>query len=341
MRDTLLRKNLVPDPLLRVAIRFLLKNRLRHEDSGSGEAQQNKLRKLIEELRQSPIALNTIEANRQHYEVPARFFEIVLGKWLKYSCGFWPDAATTLDASEERMLDMTIERTGILNGQEVLDLGCGWGSFTLYAAGKYPKCRFTAVSNSSSQRRFILGRAKELGLANIRVITADINDFEPDNTFDRIVSVEMFEHVRNYEMLFERIYKWLKPGGKLFVHIFNHQKYAYKFEVKSERDWMARHFFTGGMMPSNHLLLYFTGRLNIEDHWVINGNHYSKTLEAWLQKMDASKREIMPLFAETYGRQATQFWVYWRIFFIACSETFRMSGGNEWQVGHYLFKKSS
>lgn len=341
MTDTLLRKNLVPDPLLRMAIRFLLKNRLKHENSGSEEAQQNKLRNLIEELRQSPVALNTLEANQQHYEVPARFFEIVLGKWLKYSCGLWPDAATSLDASEAHMLDLTIQRAGIANGHEVLDLGCGWGSFSLYAAGKFPQCRFTAVSNSSSQRSFILGRAKELGLANIEVVTADINDFEPDKTFHRVVSVEMFEHVRNYQMLFERIYQWLKPGGKLFVHIFNHHKYAYKFEVKSDRDWMARHFFTGGMMPSNHLLLYFAGRLNIEDHWVINGNHYSKTLEAWLQKMDAGKREIMPIFAKTYGNQAAQFWVYWRIFFIACSETFRMNGGNEWQVGHYLFRKSS
>jgi cyclopropane-fatty-acyl-phospholipid synthase len=258
---------------------------------------------------------------------------------LKYSCGYWPEKSTSLAQSEEKMLELTLERAGIDNGQKVLDLGCGWGSFTLFAADKYPDAQFTAVSNSASQRRFIEKRATELKLKNIKVITADINDFHPVEKYDRVVSVEMFEHVRNYQLLFSRINQWLRPEGKLFVHIFNHHKHAYKFEVRNERDWMARHFFTGGMMPSNHLLFYFSGGFSISGHWIVNGIHYSKTLEAWLKNMDSNKPEIMVIFNKTYGDMATQFRAYWRIFFMACAETFKMNRGNEWQVGHYLFKK--
>jgi cyclopropane-fatty-acyl-phospholipid synthase len=340
MTDALLKKNLIPDPLLRLVIRRLLKNRLKHERCSTAQEQQEKLTQLIEELKRSPIAVNTQDANRQHYEVPTRFFEIVLGPWLKYSCGYWPEKSTSLAQSEEKMLELTLERAGIDNGQKVLDLGCGWGSFTLFAADKYPDAQFTAVSNSASQRRFIEKRATELKLKNIKVITADINDFNPDDKYDRVVSVEMFEHVRNYQLLFSRINHWLRPEGKLFVHIFNHHKHAYKFEVRNERDWMARHFFTGGMMPSNHLLFYFSGGFSISGHWIVNGIHYSKTLEAWLKNMDSNKPEIMVIFNKTYGDLATQFWAYWRIFFMACSETFKMHRGNEWQVGHYLFEKN-
>jgi cyclopropane-fatty-acyl-phospholipid synthase len=339
MIDQLLKMNIVPDALLRLAIRQMLRNRLRSEATGSEDARQEKLNRLIVELIESPIAINTSDANEQHYEVPARFFQIVLGQWLKYSCGLWPDGVHTLGESEEKMLALTLERAGISDGHQVLDLGCGWGSFTLYAAGKFPKASFTAVSNSNSQRVFIQTKAKEMSLANVRVITADINDFDPEKKFDRVVSVEMFEHVRNYQLLFSKIHSWLNPGGKLFVHIFNHYKYAYKFEVRSDRDWMAKYFFTGGMMPSGDLLFNFADGFDVEEHWVINGMHYSKTLEAWLKKMDQYKAEIMELFAATYGNKARQFWGYWRIFFLACSETFKLNGGNEWRVGHYFFNK--
>ncbi|MBE0638474.1 MAG: class I SAM-dependent methyltransferase [Bacteroidales bacterium] len=294
---------------------------------------------LIEELKQSPIAIGTQEANEQHYEVPAEFFRLVLGPWMKYSCGLWPQGVNTLEESEIKMLDLTISRAGIEDGQRILDLGCGWGSFTLYAALKFPGAHFTAVSNSRSQRLFIEHRARELQLKNVRVITADINDFDPKEKYDRVVSVEMFEHVRNYELLFQRIHSWLNDDGKLFVHIFNHKKFAYKFEIHSDRDWMAKYFFTGGMMPSNHLLFYFANGFQIGGHWVVNGRHYSKTLEAWLRKMDDNKKLIYPLFGDIYGDEARRFWSYWRIFFMACSETFKLNGGNEWQVGHYLFVK--
>ncbi len=339
MTNQLLKRNLIPDLLLRMAIRKRLQNKLRNEDCGSETAQQEKLNRLIEELKQCPIAINTMDANRQHYEVPADFFQIVLGPWLKYSCGLWPDEVNDLKQSEEQMLDLTILRAGIDNGQQVLDLGCGWGSFTLYAATKFPGARFTAVSNSNSQRLFIQNRARAMNLENVMIITADINQFDPKEKFDRVVSVEMFEHVRNYQLLFAKIHSWLNPDGKLFVHIFNHHKYAYKFEVRSDRDWMAKYFFTGGMMPSYDLLFLFSEGFEVEGQWVINGNHYSRTLEAWLIRMDANKPQVMEIFQKAYGNQARLFWAYWRIFFMACSETFKLNGGHEWQVGHYLFRK--
>ena len=337
--DFLLEKNILPDALIRPAIRTRLKNTIRRERQPNRELQHKQRNKLIEELRSSPIAVNTADANEQHYEVPAGFYEIVLGPWLKYSCGYWDDNITTLQSSEEKMLELTIERAEIKTGSEILDLGCGWGSFSLYAANKFPDKHFTAVSNSHSQRKFIEGRARELGIKNLDVITSDINDYNPAQQFDRIVSVEMFEHVRNYDRLFKKIRSWLVKSGKLFVHIFNHKKYAYKFEAERKSDWMARHFFTGGMMPSDELLFSFSRGFKIDGHWNVNGKHYSKTLEAWLEKMDQNKVAIMEIFMDTYGEEAKKFWVYWRIFFMACSETFRMNGGNEWQVSHYLFEK--
>ena len=223
--------------------------------------------------------------------------------------------------------------------RSILDIGCGWGSFSLYAAKKFPDKLFTAVSNSNSQRRYINDKALSMGVKNLQVITSDINDFNPGKKFDRVVSVEMFEHVRNYEKLFQNIHSWLLPKGKLFVHIFNHKNLAYKFEVKDKSDWMARHFFTGGMMPSDELLFNFSNGFKLGGHWNVNGTHYSKTLEAWLEKMDSNKTEVMEIFKNTYGDQAKKFWAYWRIFFLACSETFNMNHGNEWQVSHYFFEK--
>ncbi len=341
MIDFLLQNSLLPDWALRIAIRRMLRNRLSREKCSTEEAQRDKLNELINELRHSPIAINTSEANQQHYEVPAEFFRLVLGPWMKYSCGLWPEGVNTLEESEAKMLDLTISHAGIENGQRILDLGCGWGSFTLYAAQRYPDTSFTAVSNSVSQRVFVEHRVRELKLKNVKAITADINDFDPMEKFDRVVSVEMFEHVRNYELLFQRILSWLKDDGRLFVHIFNHRKFAYKFEVKNESDWMARHFFTGGMMPSGDLLFHFSNDFTTAGQWTINGNHYSKTLEAWLKNMDRNKNLIFPIFERVYGAEANRFWSYWRIFFMACSETFRLNGGAEWQVGHYLWRKKS
>jgi len=337
--DKLLEKDLKLDFLIRMGIRQLLKTRLKNEKKATAELQQQHLMELIDELKSSPIAINTQDANAQHYEVPAEFYEIVLGPNLKYSSGYWQSNDDTLKESELQMLELTIERADIQNGQTVLDLGCGWGSFSLFAAEMFPNSDFIAVSNSNSQRKFIENRASEKGLKNLKVYTADINDFNPLEKFDRIVSVEMFEHVRNYEMLFSRIHSWLKKEGKLFVHIFTHHTYAYKFEVETDKDWMAKYFFSGGMMPSDNLLFYFSEKFKTAGHWKVDGTHYSQTLEAWLAKMDENKAQIMSLFREVYGQEATKFWAYWRIFFMACSETFAMNNGREWGVSHYLFEK--
>ena len=238
------------------------------------------------------------------------------------------------------MLQLTCDRAELKDGQDVLELGCGWGSLSLFMAAKYPESNFIVVSNSRTQKIFIDEQAVKRNIQNLTVITADINNFSIDKKFDRVVSVEMFEHMRNYQKLMQLIASVLKPNGKLFVHIFTHKTFAYKFEVKDETDWMSKYFFTGGIMPSDHLLLYFDEEMNIENHWHVSGLHYSKTSEAWLNNMDRHKTQIMPLFAKTYGEvNALKWWVYWRIFFMACSELWKFNGGHEWIVSHYLFKK--
>ncbi|MCE9597767.1 MAG: cyclopropane-fatty-acyl-phospholipid synthase family protein [Spirochaetia bacterium] len=312
--------------------------RLREVNAGSIEERQEQLIAFIEMLRGSPIAVHTSEANEQHYEVPAQFFELVLGKRLKYSSAYWGQAKT-LDAAEEEMLDLTCKRAELLDGQDILELGCGWGSLTLYVAEKFPNSRITAVSNSNGQRQFIEARAAERGLANIRIITADMNSFSSDQRFDRVVSVEMFEHMRNYHLLFQKIYDLLKPGGKLFVHIFVHARYPYLFEVKDDTDWMAKYFFTGGTMPSADLLLYFKEPMTIEKHWAVNGMHYAKTARAWLENADLNKDRVMDVLRAGYGSKAAQWFEYWRIFFMACEELFAWNRGEEWLVNHYRFGK--
>jgi cyclopropane-fatty-acyl-phospholipid synthase len=338
--DQLVEKNLIPDFLIRNQIRKLLRQRLRDEDKGSPEANKANLLKLITELKASPIAINTADANEQHYEVPTEFYQYCLGKHLKYSSGYWKEGVTDIDTSERDMLELTCERAELADGQDVMELGCGWGSLSLFMAAKYPNSRFTVVSNSRTQKIYIDEQAKQRGIANLEVITCDINNFSIGKKFDRVVSVEMFEHMRNYQRLMKLVADALKPDGKLFVHIFTHKTLAYKFEVKDETDWMSRYFFTGGIMPSDDLLFYFDDDLVKDQHWIVNGMHYSKTSEAWLENMDKHKPQIMPLFEKTYGKdQATKWWVYWRIFYMACAELWGFNNGNEWMVSHYLFTK--
>lgn len=338
--NSFLEKDNIPDFIIRKGIRNLLKQRLHQENKGNTEIQQAHFMKLVEELKNSPIAINTSDANEQHYEVPTKFYQYCLGKHLKYSSGYWKEGVTDINTSEKDMLELTCQRAELKDGQSVLELGCGWGSLSLFMAAKYPKSAFTVVSNSRTQKLYIDEQAKSRGIQNLTVITADINVFTLDTNFDRVVSVEMFEHMRNYQLLMQKVANLLKPQGRLFVHIFTHKEYAYKFEVIDETDWMSKYFFTGGIMPSDHLLLYFNEHLSIDKHWHVNGMHYSKTSEAWLQNMDKHKAEIIPLFEATYGKDnAVKWWVYWRIFYMACAELWRYNDGNEWIVSHYLFQK--
>jgi len=337
--EKILASGFVPDFVIRQAIRAQLEEKLGTESRGGSEEASERLMAYAAEIRQSPIAIETGAANEQHYEVPAEFFEKVLGKKLKYSSGFWPQGVETLDASEDAMLDLYVKRARLENGQDILDLGCGWGSLSLYLAERFPMSRVLGVSNSATQRAFILARAEEKGLKNLQILTSDMNQFDTDWRFDRIVSIEMFEHMRNYEKLFERVSGWLKPDGLLFVHVFAHREFAYPFVAEGTQSWMAKYFFTGGQMPSEDLFLFFQKDLRILKRWRVSGVHYQKTCEAWLKKMDAARSSLAPLFEKTYGAESRKWWVYWRVFFMACAELFGYEEGEEWFVAHYLFTK--
>ncbi|HTU64582.1 MAG TPA: cyclopropane-fatty-acyl-phospholipid synthase family protein [Steroidobacteraceae bacterium] len=343
---TLLERDLVPDFLIRRRIRSLLAARLREEDLGDPERQQQRLQDFVQQLAASPVAIETAAANEQHYEVPTEFYRHVLGKHLKYSSGYFESPADApaagLDAAEARMLALTCKRARLADGERILELGCGWGSLSLWMASNYPNARITAVSNSRTQKEHIDAAARERGLANLEVITRDVNalDFPADTRFDRVVSVEMFEHMRNYRTLLARIASWMAPAATLFVHIFTHRRFAYPFEVRDDTDWMAKYFFTGGIMPSDDLLLYFQRDVTLLEHWQVPGWHYSLTSEAWLQNMDRQRERIMPVLVRTYGAPAAlRWWVYWRVFFMSCAELWGYDRGREWLVSHYLFEK--
>jgi cyclopropane-fatty-acyl-phospholipid synthase len=341
MIDWLLERNAIPDRAIRLGIRRLLKRRLRDETEPTAQARRARLRAYVEDLKGKPIAEDTAAANEQHYEVPAAFFRLCLGRRLKYSGCLYPTGSESLDQAEEAMLALYVERAQLADGQNVLELGCGWGSLSLALAERFPEMRITGVSNSLSQREFIETEARKRGLGNLRILTCDMNAFDiAPGQFDRVVSIEMFEHMKNYQRLLAAIARWMKPDGLLFAHVFTHRQFAYAFVARDRTDWMARHFFTGGQMPSHDLLSFFQDDLRLVADWKVSGLHYRRTAEHWLQNMDRHRAEILPLFVDVYGPdQALKWWVYWRVFFMSCAELWGYADGEEWLVSHYLFRK--
>jgi len=359
---TLVTRNLVPDFLVRYGIRYLLRSLVKSQDSVPLSLRIENTAAYVKDLKERPLAENTVDANKQHYEVPVEFFEHVMGPWKKYSAGLWPEmgpsrsllplanvtgtypalrnAPCSLDDSEAAALRLVCARARLGDlppGSRVLDMGCGWGSFSLYCATYYPQLKIISVSNSSTQKEYIVSECGKRGLRNVEVITSDINEFDGGlRGFDRVVSIEMMEHVKNYDLLLNRVASWMRPGGLMFVHIFTHKHTPFHYTD----GWMAENFFTGGQMPSDDLLLYFQGDLKIVDRWIQLGSHYERTLNEWLKRMDGKKSLVMPVLEKTYGKdQALLWYVNWRLFFMSCAELFGFNNGSEWVISHYLFEK--
>ncbi|KAM3282718.1 (S)-coclaurine N-methyltransferase isoform X1 [Capsicum chacoense] len=360
---SLLERNLLPDAVIRRLTRLLLATRLRSGYNPSAEHQLSHLLHFVHSLREMPIAVMTEKPKSQHYELPTSFFKIVLGNHLKYSCCYFKDKSSTLEDAEKAMMELYCERSELKDGHTVLDVGCGWGSLSLYIAQKYSGCKVTGICNSVTQKAHIEEQCRELQLGNVEIIVADISTFEMEGSYDRILSIEMFEHMKNYEDLLKKISRWMKPDSLLFVHHFCHKAFAYHFEDVNDDDWITRYFFSGGTMPSANLLLYFQcvevprsvqctpkevqkDRANLQDdvsvvnHWLINGKHYAQTSEEWLKRMDKNISSIKPIMESTYGKDLAVKWtVYWRTFFISVAELFGYNNGEEWMVAHFLFKK--
>ena len=337
--NPLLARGLIPDWILRRGVRSQGKERLNMMSNVDSTREYSKF---ISEASTGNIAVNTDDANNQHYELDSEFFKYCLGKNLKYSCCFWDDNTLDLDTAEDNMLEIYSERAEIRDGMNILDIGCGWGSLSLFLAQKYPKSEITGVSNSSSQKIFIDSVASKRNISNLKIITRDINDFRTEEKYDRILSIEMFEHTKNTKKLMNLINDWLNPNGLFFMHVFAHKENPYYFDRDQKNAWMAKYFFTGGMMPNHNLFKDLKSNLEYEKSWMLSGNHYEKTSNAWLDKMDQNKREILSLFEKNNSSSiAKRKFHFWRLFYIACAEIFGYDNGNEWVVSHHLFKKSA
>lgn len=329
----------IPDFLIRKGIKNLCRQRLLDEGCKDVEQADRRFNDLIKKLKESPVAIETQAANEQHYELPTEFFKLCLGERLKYSSGFYPKGTETLNEAEVQMLMLYSKRANLLDGQDILELGCGWGSLTLWMAEQYPNSRITAVSNSATQRAHIQEQCQLRGFANVTVITQDVNNLDfPESQFDRCVSVEMFEHMRNYQSLLSSISRWLKPEGKLFVHIFVHRYLMYPFETDGDDNWMGKYFFTGGLMPSADTLLHFSAQLSIQQRWLVPGRHYAQTSNHWLENQDKNSAQVLSILQTAYGPENAKLWAQrWRMFWMACAELFAFNDGNDWMVAHYLF----
>ncbi len=336
----LVERGYIPDNITRTGIRNLLKVRLEDIQAFDCESNNQHLIQFIQAMAQADIAPVPEKANEQHYEVDEAFYHFCLGERRKYSSCYWAPDTKNLDEAEVLALQQTCEHAGLADGQHILELGCGWGSLSLWMAAHYPNANITGVSNSNSQREYIMAQAQQRGLQNLNILTADMNDFDAPALYDRVVSIEMFEHMRNYQILYEKVANWLKPKGQFFKHIFVHRSTPYLFEVADEDDWMSEHFFSGGMMPSDDLPLFFQDHLKLVNRWRWDGTHYEKTANAWLENMDANKAQITPILASVYGEENVTLWRNrWRMFYLACAELFAYNNGQEWWVSHYLFEK--
>ncbi len=325
-------RGLIPDFILNFFIQKISLGRV-----NSATTDNEKLT-VIDKLKSGPIAEKTSDANDQHYEVPPAFFQLVLGKHMKYSCSQFDSKSDDIDQAEENMLQLYLDRAGIQANQNILDLGCGWGSFSLFAAAKFPTSKFTAVSNSKDQINYINEQARSRGLNNLSAIQKNINEMHFNETFDKVISIEMFEHMRNYESLLSKVSDFLKPNGELFVHIFCHRSACYLYEAKNESDWMTKNFFEGGIMPSEDIFTYFENDLKVVRSWKVNGTQYGMTSLKWLERHDQNKSKIIKLFHQHYGNG--KIWFFrWRMFFLTCAKFFSINSGNDWYVTHYLLKK--
>ena len=342
MLTRLLDSPAIPHQLIRWGIRIVFSRSLKQQLNKGIERHNTQKRALLRKFSRGPIAHHTDEANLQHYEVPTEFFELVLGSRMKYSCCYWPDNVTSLEQSEEAMLQLTCNRSRIEDGMRILDLGCGWGSLTLWIAEHFPACEVLAVSNSSTQAAYIQQQAQQRGLKGIRTLTANVAELDLDERFDRVISIEMFEHMKNYRALMAKIANWLAPTGFLFVHHFSHKRFAYEFNEQNPNDWMARTFVSGGTMPSDDLLLYFQDDLKVRAHWTLSGMHYARTLRAWWDRLHSQRSEIEELLAEKYGPDSvTKRFHRWAMFFLVTEETWKLHGGEEYVVTHMRFEKSA
>ena len=325
----------LPDVMIRAGINALCSRTASKLSTGNAETDAA----FANEMAKRSIAENTAEANAQHYEVPAKFFAMALGPNRKYSSCFYNSESSTLQEAEEEALRQTVEHADLADGKSILELGCGWGSLSLWMARQFPNARIVAVSNSNSQREYIQATAKSRGLTNLTIITQDMNGFDPKATFDRIVSVEMFEHMMNWRELMTRVRTWLNPDGRFFMHIFTHRSGAYLFDRADKEDWIAQHFFTGGVMPSHHLIQQYSDVFEVEKEWRWSGVHYQRTALDWLANFDRNRDEIEAVFGPVY-RADTALWMRrWRWFFLATAGLFGYADGSEWGVSHYRMKK--